>query len=118
MKYLQQFCWILGFSLLGEALHALIPFPIPAAIWGMAALFLALACRLIRVEQLRETGTFLTTILSVMFVAPAVALLDCWKEISPYLGQIAAVILISLLLTFGVSGLVTQAILERRKHRG
>ena len=42
MRYLQQFLWITGFTLAGEALHAALPLPIPAAVWGLALLFLAL----------------------------------------------------------------------------
>ena len=48
MKYIGQFCIIALFSLLGELLHMLIPFPIPAAIYGLALLFLALLCGLVK----------------------------------------------------------------------
>ena len=34
MRYLRQFLWIIGFTLVGEALHALLPLPVPAAVWG------------------------------------------------------------------------------------
>ena len=40
MKYLTQFFWILLFCALGELLQAVIPFPIPAAIYGLVLLFL------------------------------------------------------------------------------
>jgi competence ComEA-like helix-hairpin-helix protein len=42
MKYLSQFLYILLFSLLGELLEAVIPLPIPAAIYGLLLLLLAL----------------------------------------------------------------------------
>jgi holin-like protein len=48
MKYLFQFCIIGLFTFLGELLHALIPFPIPAAIWGLILLFLALLTGILR----------------------------------------------------------------------
>ena len=118
MKYLQQFCVILGFSLLGEVAHLLIPFPIPASIWGMAALFLALSLKLVKVEQVQETGGFLTTIMSVMFVAPAVNLLDCWQQIAPQMVGILTVIFVSLVVTFGVSGMVTQFLMKGGDRRG
>ena len=54
MKYLVQAGIIFLFTFLGEALSALIPFPIPAAIWGLLLLFLALCLRVIRVDQIRE----------------------------------------------------------------
>ena len=40
INYLRQGLLIFGFTLLGEALHVLLPFPIPAAIYGLVLLFL------------------------------------------------------------------------------
>ena len=42
MKYLSQVIIILLFSFLGEVLQSLIPLPIPAAIYGIVLLLLAL----------------------------------------------------------------------------
>ena len=39
MKYIKQFSIILLISFLGEALHALLPLPIPASIYGIVLLF-------------------------------------------------------------------------------
>ena len=41
MKYIKQFFIILLISFLGEALHALLPLPIPASIYGIVLLFAA-----------------------------------------------------------------------------
>ena len=42
MKHLNQFCIILCFSLAGEVLNRVIPLPIPASVYGILLLFLAL----------------------------------------------------------------------------
>ena len=42
MKYLKQFLIILSISLVGELLKYLLPLPIPASIYGMVILFVAL----------------------------------------------------------------------------
>ena len=42
MKYIRQFAIIMLFSLLGELCHLILPFPIPASIYGMVLLFLSL----------------------------------------------------------------------------
>ena len=47
MKYLSQFMIILGFTLIGETLHRLVPLPIPASVYGLVLLFLALCFRII-----------------------------------------------------------------------
>ena len=62
MKYLSQFLIILGFTLAGEALQRIIPLPIPASVWGIALLFTALCLKLIKVEQVKETAAFLSSL--------------------------------------------------------
>ena len=42
MKYIFQFLRILGFCLAGELLHWLLPLPVPASIYGLVLLLLAL----------------------------------------------------------------------------
>lgn len=115
MKYLFQMLWILGFSFLGEALHILLPFPIPASIYGMVLLFLALSLKLVKLDWVKETGHFLVNIMAVMFVSPAVGLLGCWDVVKQNLVSICVIILVSLVLTFGISGAVTQWLLKRKE---
>ena len=113
MKYLSQFCIILGFSLAGEALQMLIPLPIPASVYGLVLLFGALCLGLIKLPQVRETGTFLAGIMPVLFVAPAVGIVEHWALIRPNLLPIALLILATSVLTFGISGRVTQFLMGK-----
>lgn len=112
MKYLRQICLIALFSFLGELVRRLIPFPIPASIYGMVLLFGALALKLIPVEAVRETGSFLTSFLPVLFVAPAVSLLDCWDALQEALIPLLLITLLSTVITFGAAGKVTQLLLR------
>jgi len=115
MKYLLQFLRILFLSFLGEGLHILLPWPIPASIYGMVLLFLALALKWLKLEQVRECGQFLVSIMAVMFVSPAVGLLNCWDIVRDKLLMICVIVLVSLILTFGVSGKVTQRLIQRKE---
>ena len=108
MKYISQFLIILGFTLLGEALQRLIPIPIPASVYGLVLLFLALCLKLVKLEQVKEVGGFLTSILPLLFVSPAVGIVDSWSLISPQLLPIVLLLVASTVLTFGISGLVTK----------
>ena len=110
MKYLSQFLIIMGFTLAGEALQRLIPLPIPASVYGLALLFLALCLKIVKVEQVKEVGGFLTSILSILFVAPTVSIVDHWALIKPQLLPIILLIIASTVLTFGISGSITQGI--------
>ncbi len=115
MKYLTQFFWILLFCALGEVLAAVIPFPIPAAIYGLVLLFLALSFKIIRLEQVSDTARFLIRVMGVFFVSPVVNILAYWGVIAPNLGAICVIILVTTVLVFGISGLVTKALLGKEK---
>lgn len=115
MRYVKQFGIILGFSFLGELCHWLIPLPVPASIYGMALLFVALSLRILKTEQVSEAGGYLVKIMPVLFVAPTVKLMDCWRLIAPNLVQIITIIVASTMVTFLVSGWVTQWVMRLRK---
>lgn len=115
MKYLTQFFWILLFCALGEVLAAVIPFPIPAAIYGLVLLFLALSIKIIRLEQVSDTAKFLIRVMGVFFVSPVVNILAYWGVIAPNVGAICVIILVTTVLVFAVSGLVTKALLGKEK---
>lgn len=108
MKYLSQFLIILAFSLLGEALQQLIPLPIPAAIYGLVLLFGALFCGFITIAHIKDAGSFLTSILPILFVSPMVGIAEHWELISSNLFLIVILILSSTVLTFGVSECLVQ----------
>ena len=113
MKYLTQFLIIMGFTLLGEALQRLIPLPIPASVYGLTLLFLALCTGALKKEQIDETAKLLIACLGLFFVAPAVNILAYWEIITPALVPICVIIFSSTFVVFIVAGLVTQAL--RRK---
>ena len=118
MRYVKQFCIIVGFSLLGELMHWLLPLPVPAAIYGLCMLFLALKLKLLKTEAIKETANFLILLLPLFFIAPTVNLIDYWPLLVDNAVPILTIIVVSTLLTFGVSGLVTQLILKRREGGG
>lgn len=118
MKYLPQFLRILGFTLAGEALQRLIPLPIPAAVWGLALLFAALCLGLVKLDQVKDAGGFLISILPVLFVAPAVGIVENWALIRPQLLAVALILAATTTLTFAVSGKVTEIANKGGKGRG
>ena len=86
MKYVYQATIIFGFTLLGELLHLLIPLPIPAAIYGLVLLFLALQVGIVKLHQVDAVSKFLIAVMGLLFVAPAVNIVEIWADIAPSLG--------------------------------
>lgn len=113
MKYLSQFCIILGFTLIGEALQRLLPLPIPASVWGLTLLFLALCLGIVKPEQVRDAASFLISIMPILFVAPTVGIVENWGMISNQLLPIALLLAATTFLTFGLSGKLVQLILRK-----
>lgn len=113
MKYLTQFVIIMGFTLLGEALQRLIPLPIPASVYGLLLLFAALCLKLVKLEQVKETAGFLTSILPILFVSPAVGIVEDWALIREDLVAILILLVASTVLTFGIAGRTAQAVLKK-----
>ena len=113
MKYLSQFCMILGFTLAGEALQRLLPLPIPASVWGLALLFLALCFGIVKPEQVKDAAAFLISIMALLFVSPAVGIVENWSTIRPQLLPIFLLLAGSTCLVFGISGRLTQRFLKK-----
>ena len=113
MNYLSQFLIILGFTLTGEALQRIIPLPIPASVYGLTLLFLALCLKIVKVEQVKQTGAFLTSILPILFVSPAVNIVDDWGLIQNDLLPIVLIMMGSTAITFGISGRAAQWLLKK-----
>ncbi len=120
MKYLKQLLIILTFSFAGEVLHALIPLQIPASIYGLVLLFLALMTGLVKLPQVKETAKYLVEIMPLMFIPAGVGLLESWGDLKPILFPVLVILVISTVLIMGVSGKVTQGMMKmgNKKKRG
>lgn len=117
MKYLIQFLIIIAFSFMGELLHFCLPLPIPASIYGIVLLFVALELKWIKVKDIRETSSFLIAVMPVMFIPAAVGLIDSWHAIGNAWLQYIIVTVVSTFIVMGVSGLVTQKVIRVQKEK-
>lgn len=116
-KYLFQFARILVFCFLGEILHAVLPLPLPSSIYGLILLLLALRLNVIRMEDVKEVGLFLTGIFPLLFVPAAAGVMELWAEMGSMLLPILLSIFPVTVLVLITSGHTTQA-LVRRKQKG
>lgn len=118
MKHVYPFGVILALACLGEALGRLLPFPIPASVYGVVLLFLALHFRWLDAERLREASRFFIEILPVLFIPAAVGLMESWELIRADWPAYLAIIAVSTFLVFGAGGVVTEWFLRRERGGG
>lgn len=110
VKYVFQFCRILAVCLLGELLSWLLPLPLPASVYGLLLMLAALKLGVFRLDQVKETGSFLISILPLLFVPAAVGVMELLQELRAMLIACVIAVVPVTLLVMGVTGWVTQAI--------
>lgn len=115
MRYLKQFLIIIVISFIGEVLKEIIPFAIPASIYGMVLMLAALCTGVIKLEQVKEAGDFLIEIMPVMFIPAAAGLLDSWKILKPVLMPVSVITVVSTVVVMVVAGHVTQLVVKHDK---
>ena len=117
MKYLRQLLIILIFSFIGEILHSLIPIQVPASIYGLVLLFIALLTGIIQLPQVKEAAKYLIEIMPLMFIPAGFGLLESWGDLKSILIPVLILLVASTILVMGVSGKVTQGIIQRSKRK-
>ena len=114
-KYIFQFGRILAFCFLGEVLHVVLPLPVPASVYGLVLLLAALTAGIVKLEQVKETGTYLTGIFPLLFVPAAAGIMELWAEMGQLLLPILIAILPVTVLVMAAAGRTTQALTARNK---
>ena len=117
MRYVIQLFIIICFSFLGEILHKVLPFPIPASIYGIVLLFLALELKILKVAQIREVSTTLIISMPVMFVPPAVGLISSWENIKDNWAEYLLITFASTFVVMAIAGWTTQCIILWRRNK-
>lgn len=113
MKYFYQFTVILAVSWAGEFLHALLPFPFPASIYGLVLMLILLKFGVIRMDHVKETGHFLLETMPCMFIPPAVGLLKVVSEVSEMLVPLVVIVLVSTVVVMAATGKTADFIIDR-----
>lgn len=108
---------IIAVSLVGEIMSFLIPFPVPASIYGIVLMLLLLISGMLKVEQVKEVSSFLIEIMPVMFIPAGVGLMNSYGLLAPSLGAYAVIIIFSTVAVMAVSGLVAQHVIHSNNKK-
>jgi len=104
VKYIFQFARITAFCLAGEVL----PLPIPASVYGLLLLAAALKFGVLKLDQVRETGLFLTGIFPLLFVPAAAGVMELGSQLMNLLLPAVLAIVPITALVMAVTGMVAQ----------
>lgn len=117
MKYIKQFVIIAAVTFTGEILNYLLPFPIPASIYGMVWLFICLKAGIIKLQQIEETADLLISVMPIFFIAPTVGIMESFDLIKNELLEIFVLCIVSTMVVMGVTGWVSQWIMKRDRMK-
>ncbi|MGN0666427.1 MAG: CidA/LrgA family protein [Huintestinicola sp.] len=120
MKYVKQFAVILFISFAGELIHAFIPLPVPASIYGLVILLAALISGLLPLDSVKDAGSFLLEIMPMMFIPAAVGLMISWDSLKPILIPVTVITVVSTAVVMCTSGAFTQLFIRHgaKKQKG
>jgi len=116
MKYIKQFGIILIVSFLGELLKFIIPLPVPASIYGLVIMLLALKLKIIPLNSVREAGNFLINIMPIMFIPAGVGLITSWNDLKASILPVTVITVVSTVIVMTVVGRVTQYVIRMKKR--
>lgn len=112
MKYIKQLTIIITISLLGEVLSQVLPFSVPASVYGLFLMLAALMTKVIKVEHVKETSDFLMDIMPIMFVPASVGLMVSWGLLKEILIPALIVSILGTLIVMVVSGKTVDGIMK------
>ncbi|MEZ7551452.1 CidA/LrgA family protein [Streptococcus sp. 20925_1_22] len=113
MKLYVQLMIIFMISLVGEGISSVFHLPVPGSIIGLVLLFLALQFKLLRLRHISMVGNFLLANMTILFLPPAVGIMDKFQIIAPYLLPIILIVLGAIVLNVCVIAVVVQLIKTR-----
>lgn len=118
MRYLSQFGIVLWVTFVGEVLSHLLPFPVPAGIYGLLVLFLCLLSGIVKLHQVEGAGDFLLGILPLTFFPGSAGLLYLWDELRDILIPLLTISVVSTLVVMVVTGRAAQRLVRRKSGKG
>lgn len=113
MKYVKQFLLILFISFIGEIFNKLIPLPIPASIYGMMILFFGLLIGIIKLENVKEVGSFLIEIMPIIFIPAGVGLMTSWVTLKKILIPVLIITALTNVTVMLATGHISQMIIRK-----
>ena len=116
-KYIFQFARITAFCLAGEVLAVVLPLPIPASVYGLLLMVAALKTGVLKLDQVRETGLFLTGIFPLLFVPAAAGVVELGSQLMDLLLPAVLAIVPITALVMAVTGMVAQKCAGRKEHK-
>lgn len=123
MRLLNQFAVIVIITFLGELCKQVLPFPVPASIYGLVIMLFCLCTGIVKLKQVKlkqvkVAANFLIDIMPPMFIPTAVGIIVVWDQLKSSLVPIAVITVVSTVVVMVATGWVSQILIRTSKKKG
>ena len=112
MKYFKQFGIIAGVSFIGELLNAVLPFPIPASVYGLVLMVVLLMTKVVKLDMIEDTADFLISVMAIFFLPSSVSLMVNMDIMQGSIVKLLVMCVVSTAVVTAVTGLVAQLVIK------
>ena len=118
MNYLKQFALLISVCFVGEILHAILPIPVPASIYGLVVMFTLLQLKIVPLSAIEQAAAFLLAVMPIFFVPSTVGVITAGAILKKFGAQFLLIGIVATIIVFAVTGQATQIVirLSRRKN--
>lgn len=119
IKLVKEIAIILGIYYLGIWISDLIKplILIPGNIIGMGLLFLLLNFKIVKIENIEKTSSFLLSHMGLFFIPLCVSLYISFDSVREILIQIMAILMVSNIFVMAVTGKTVQKFIEMEERK-
>lgn len=107
---------LLIFQLAGEFLTKFLHLPLPGPVTGMLILFFALCFSPYLYSRVSKAAHFLLKNMALFFVPAGVGVISIWSKIQSQWPALFCILLVSTLMTMGVSSVLFHHLKRRQKE--
>ena len=95
----------------------MLPLPVPASVYGLVLLLAALNFGFVKLDDVKEVGTYLTGIFPLLFVPAAAGVMELGSQLIDLLLPAALAIVPITALVMAVTGMVAQKCAGGKEHK-
>lgn len=112
MKFAKEICIIFGFTMAGEILNKILPFPVPAGVYGLFLLLASLCLKLVKLKDLETTGNFLLDTMPMMFIPVSVGVMQSVEELKAVWFPFLVISVVSTVIVMAITGKTAELVMK------
>ena len=106
---------LLIISCIAQLSSQYIPFTIPAALYGIVFVLIALQAKWLSYDKFAPTGDFILSNFALCYLPSMVNIINLWSDIAPIWMQFILIGVVSTIITFGVTAATVTLVCKLMK---